>query len=108
MIVVPTSGQLQVPGAWRSYARVIASVTQPTEVTEVFTGDDTPDLGIPDFGFIAWRYVHQGVRRYGQPVLIRLKEHLLLSDQANFEFDQVMVVPRRGVNLNVSLRRIEQ
>ena len=105
-IVVPTSGQLQIPGAFQSYARVIVSVTGRSSVSEVFAGDGNPSLGVPDFGLVAWRYDHQGVQRYGKPVLIRFTECLLVSDQPQFESDRVLVVPRPGVDLNVSLRRI--
>lgn len=105
-VVVPTDGQLQIPGSFQSYARIICSVAEPTDVTEVLTDVGEPIQAIPEFGWIAWRYTSGGVRRYGNIVPVRLSEQLLASDQPQFEFDQLLVIPRLGVTMNVSLRRV--
>lgn len=105
-IVVPSSGQLQIPGSFQSVSRIIISVGVQTEITEQLTAPGEPPVAVPDYGFIAWRYDAAGVQRYGQPVTVRLKESLIMSDQPQLPFDQLLVVPRFGVSMNVSLRRI--
>ena len=95
------------PGSQQSYVRIVCSLETSTEVTEVLTNAGEPQLGVPNYGFIAWRYATGGVRRYGSPVTIRLAEQILASDQPQFEFDRLLIVPRRGVIINASLRRIQ-
>lgn len=104
-IIAPTTGQLQIPGEQQSVARIICSVGSPTSITQSLTVPGQPGLATPDYGFIAWRYVFGGVARYGIPISVRLSEMLIASDQPQFEFDQLLVVPRLGVTMNVSLRR---
>lgn len=106
-VVIPTSGQLQVPNSLQSFARIIVTPQANSSVTTIFTADGEPEAGIPDFGFIAWRYVFQGVNRYGRRVPVGLRQQFLMSDQPQLEFDRLLVVPRPGVDMNVSLRRTQ-
>ena len=106
-IVTPTSGQLQIPGAFQSVARIICSVSGATNITVSFTEENEPQSAFPYFGWIAWRYDSGGVQRYGHPQAIELQQMLIVSDQPQLEFDQLLVVPRLGVNINASLRRIQ-
>lgn len=104
--IVPTAGQLQVPGSQQSYARIACQVSANARVTELFTATGSPSAWLPDLGFICWRYVSGGVQRYGRRVPIELTAQILVSDQPQFEFDTLLVVPRPGVTITASLRRV--
>jgi len=105
MIVVPTSGQLQVPGSRQSFARIILTVADNAAVTETFTSAGEPPGYFPDAGYIAWRYVFQGARRYGRRLPIQFKEQFIPTDIAEMEIDQLLVVLKSGVTASVSIRR---
>lgn len=105
MIVVPTSGQLQVPGEFQSYARVFLTIDANATVTRNFTADGEPEMITPDAGYIAWRYDESGVRRYGQRLPIQFAEQFIFTDYPQLAIDQLLVVLRFGVAASVSIRR---
>lgn len=105
MIVVPTSGQLQIPGSFQSYARVIVTLAGNAAVTRNLTVLGEPERLTPDAGYLAWRYTESGVQRYGQPLPITIAEQFIFTDYPQLEIDQLMVVLRFGVTASVSIRR---
>ena len=105
MIVVPTSGQLQVPGQLQSYARILLTIGANATVTRNFTDVGEPEMITPDAGYIAWRYDESGVRRYGQRLPIQFTEQFIFTDYPQLEIDQLLVVLRFGVTASVSIRR---
>lgn len=105
MIIIPTSGQLQVPGSLQSYARIILTLAPNAAVTRSLTVPGEPEWITPDAGFIAWRYSEAGVQRYGQPLKINLTEQFIFTDYPQLEIDQLLVVLRFGVTGSISIRR---
>lgn len=105
MIIIPTSGQLQVPGSLQSYARVLLTLAPNASVTRNFTEPGEPEWLTPDAGVIFWRYSESGVKRYGAPLKITMTEQFIFTDIPQLEIDQLMVVLRFGVSGSISIRR---
>lgn len=105
MIIVPTSGQLQVPGSLQSYARIILTLAPNASVTRNFTEPGEPDWLTPNAGVIMWRYVESGVARYGQPLPITMAEQFIFTDYPQLEIDQLLAVLKFGVTASISIRR---
>lgn len=105
MLIIPTTGQLQVPGSFQSYARVILSLAPNAAVTRNLTMVGEPERITPDAGFMVWRYVESGVRRYGQPLPVTMVEQFIFTDYPQLEIDQLLVVLRFGVTGSISIRR---
>ena len=104
-IITPSSGQLQVPGSFRSYARIIVSSSSLQFVGQEFTVDGGPIAILPDAGFISWKYINQGVSRWGAKLPIELSQQFIQTDIENMEIESLLVVLRRGVTASVSIRR---
>lgn len=105
MIIVPTSGQLQVPGSLQSFARVKLTIGANTTVTRNFTAAGEPEMLTPDAGYVAWKYLFQGVRRYGQRLPIHFEEQYIFTDIPNLEIEHLLVVLRFDLTASISIRR---
>ena len=105
MIIVPTSGQLQVPGVNQSYARIFLTIGANATVSRNATSPGEPEMITPDAGYIAWRYNESGVARYGGKLPIQFTEQFIFTDYPQFEIDQLLVVLRFGVTGSISIRR---
>lgn len=105
MIITPTSGQLQIPGSFQSFARVLVDKNSLNFVTQTATVPGGPIRIEPDAGYLAWKYVFQGVRRYGKLLPITLSEMYIPTDIAGLEIVELMAVLRLGVTASVSIRR---
>jgi len=105
MIIIPTSGQLQIPGSLQSYARIILTLSANAAVTRNFTAQGEPEWITPDAGVIFWKYIESGVSRYGQPLPITMTEQFIFTDYPQLEIEQLLVVLRFGVSGSISIRR---
>ena len=105
MIIIPTSGQLQIPGTFQSYARIILTLAPNAAVTRNFTAAGEPERITPDAGVLIWRYAEAGVTRYGQPIPITMAEQFIFTDYPQLEIDQLLAVLRFGVSGSISIRR---
>jgi hypothetical protein len=105
MIIIPTSGQLQIPGSFQSYARISLTLAPNAAVTRNLTDPGEPERITPDAGVIIWRYTESGVQRYGQPLPITMTEQFIFTDYPQLAIDQLLVVLRFGVTGPISIRR---
>lgn len=106
-LVVPTSGQLQVPGSKQSFARVLLDKSSLGFVTRNFTATGEPDSITPSAGYIAWKYSFQGASRYGMRMPIQFVEQFIPTDIPGLQIEALLVVLRSGVSASVSIRRFD-
>lgn len=105
MIIIPTSGSLQVPGSLQSFARVFISRDSLGFVNTSATSDNDIVRINPDAGYLVWEYEFQGVQRWGSPLPIAFNEQFIFTDIPHLEITRLMAVLRLGVQASISIRR---
>lgn len=104
-VIIPTSGQLQVPGSQQSYARVLIQTDSLSFVGQRLTFPGGPIEVLPEAGHIRWLYLHQGVQRYGKALPIEITQQFIPTDIKDLEIVSLLVVLALGVTASVSIRR---
>lgn len=104
IIVVPTNGQQQ-NGQNRTYARINTTVEEIRSFTEEFIADGEPVRGVPDLGYLYWVYRYGNLERASKRIQIDYTQEHIFTDLPTLEVAKVVVVPRLGANMQVSLRR---
>lgn len=107
MIIVPSSGQLQIPGAFQSFARVLLDPSSLGFVQTESTGQGGPARIVPDAGYLTWLYNFQGVNRYGARLPIELDAQYIPTDIPGLEIVHLLAVLRLGVTASISIRRFQ-